>query len=147
VTLKAEMARLNDAGMHRPDRHLVDFLSFDAIEIRHTHGRIFFSAPGIMPRAVGLVKTKRLEPGMAFWTQAPLLGDLTLEALNLRALRSQGGKRFAGHTRLDDMQQPVSIIGKDRPKLNFRGRLGRAKEGSHAPATCDSIQDEPTKPG
>src|SRR6266849_219309 len=139
------MARLNDAGMHRSDGHLVGFIPFDPIKIHHPHGRILISAPGIMARAIGLVKPEWLEPRMAFRAQAPLLGDLTFKPLNLRALRSQGGKRLAGHTRFDDMQQTVGIVGEDRPKLNFRGGLRSAKEGDHSPTVRDGIHHEAMK--
>src|SRR5438128_633521 len=139
------MARLNDAGMHRSDGHFMDFIALHPIKVRYTHGRILVSAPGIVTRAIGFVKTEWLEPRMAFRAQAPLLGDLALKRLNLRALRSQGGKRFAGHTRFDDMQQAVGIVGKDRPKLNFLGGLGSAKEGGHSPAIRDGIHHETMK--
>src|SRR5438552_8533326 len=139
MALKAEMARFNNAGMHRPQGHHMDFIPFYPIKVRHTDSRIFVSAPGIVPRAVRLVKTEGLEPRMAFRAQSPLLGNLTLKRLNLRALWSQRGERLAGHTAFDDMHYAVSIVGQDRPQFNFLIGLGCAKKGGHAPAIRDGI--------
>src|SRR5262249_28503522 len=73
VALKAEMPRFDDAGVDRADRHLVNFLSRDAVIVGDADGRRLATraAPGVMAGAVGWVKADGLEPGMPLRTQAP----------------------------------------------------------------------------
>src|SRR6266511_4954015 len=84
VSLKPEMAGLDDAGMHRADRDLVHLMPGNLEEI--------VPLPverGGRPRrgpVVGGMAPNRLEPGMAHRYHAALLGDLPLEQVRLRAV-------------------------------------------------------------
>ena len=57
VALEAKMARLDDAGVDRADRHLVDLLALDAVEVRDADDRA--SRPASGPRHRGPGDTKR----------------------------------------------------------------------------------------
>src|SRR5262249_61218766 len=75
VDLEAEVARLDHAGVHRPDRHFVQLLA------RHREEAL------LQPRA------HRLEARMTERAHLPLAEDLALEAVHLRAAaRGRGGR-------------------------------------------------------
>ena len=92
VALEAEVARLDDAGVNRADGDLVDLLAFDPEEVsrRRSAGsaRPRRRPPGVVAGAVGAMKPDRLEPGMPLGNDPPLLGDLALEPVRLRAVRA-----------------------------------------------------------
>jgi hypothetical protein len=70
VTLEPEMPRFDDARVHGPDGHLMDFLAFDAEEFhRPRRGRAFAQ----------LLEPDGLQPRMALGRHAPRFGDLPLE--------------------------------------------------------------------
>ena len=94
VALEAEMPRLDDAGVDRADRDLVDLLALDAVEVGDAddRGLARLPAPGVVARAVRGVEADRLEPGMPLGTDAVLLGDLPLEEVDLRAVGRQRGE-------------------------------------------------------
>jgi hypothetical protein len=77
VAAEAEMPRLDDAGMHRPDRDLVDLLAADPEEI---------DAADLGPARR---ETDRLQPRMALRFDAPLLENLALEIMGRREIRRQ----------------------------------------------------------
>ena len=64
VALEAEVARLDDAGVHRADRDLVDLLALDPVEVGHAGGGAASAvpAPGVVARAVRRMEADRLEP-------------------------------------------------------------------------------------
>ena len=118
MTLEAEVARLDDARVDGADGDLVHLFSFD-FEVVHDarNDRLGFRpAPRIVPGPVGGVEPDRLEPGMSFGKNAPLLRDLALEEMGLREVRrecrigflhergSDGERRVA--VKQDDGQQP-----------------------------------------
>ena len=53
MALKPKVPRLDDAGMHRADRHLVHFLAFDPEEIGHAGsiGVVGGAVPGVQALA------------------------------------------------------------------------------------------------
>jgi hypothetical protein len=69
-TLKAKMARLNNAGMDRPDGYLMNFASFNAEKCVHCRGIALCSPDGFEPR-------------MALWRDAVLLKKLALKKMGL----------------------------------------------------------------
>jgi hypothetical protein len=81
VALEAKVSRLDDPGVDGADSDFVNFLPFDSVKIGHSDDGACapLSSPCIVARAVGCVETHRLQPGMAFWTRAELLGNLALE--------------------------------------------------------------------
>ncbi len=93
VALEAEMPRLDDARVDRADGDLVDFLALDAEELRHARQDFLvrLAAPRVAAGAVRAMEPDRLQPRMAFGPHAPLLGDLALEPVRLRAVGRQGG--------------------------------------------------------
>src|SRR5208282_6249410 len=93
VALKPEMSRFDDAGMHRSDRNFMNFLTGHCEEICDAwlNGNFRRAVPGIVADAVGTMKTNRLQPRMAFGTNAPLLGDFAFEPMRLRTNGYQRG--------------------------------------------------------
>src|SRR5205807_8088371 len=84
VALEAEVARLDHSGVHRTHRDLVHLLAFHAIEVHHSALRVLALRP-----SPGRREAHRLQPGMALGAHLPLLGDLALEEMHLRALAGQ----------------------------------------------------------
>ena len=85
VTLKAEMARLDNTGMHRSDTHLVYFRALDP-EIVYITGYGVCSgiaAPGISGGIPGSVEADRLEPWMTGKANPVLFSNLSLEEMQL----------------------------------------------------------------
>ena len=76
--LEAKMARLDNAGVHRPDCDLMHFAAIDAEEFAWGRG---------LARAAA----DRLEPRMARGLELVLLPDLALEQVGLRVSGGQGG--------------------------------------------------------
>ena len=66
VTLETEMARLNDPGVYRADRHFVNLVAFDAEKVTHArlYGLIQRTAPSVTSGLAAKV-SDGLEPGMA----------------------------------------------------------------------------------
>jgi hypothetical protein len=97
VALKPEMARLDNAGVNRANCYLMDFVPFDPVEVGDTDDGSLsrVSAPGIVARPVGSMKSDRLEPRMTFRIDAVLLGDLPLKEVRLRTVGRQGEKAVA----------------------------------------------------
>ena len=85
MALETEMTRLDDAGMHRPDRHLVDFSPFYTVVITDAgeHRMAGLPSPGIVPGSQGRVVAHRLEPGVPIQRYTALLRDLPLEQVCL----------------------------------------------------------------
>ena len=84
--LKAKMAGLDDAGMHRPHRHLVHRLTRDLVEggVAGDVGAVVVAEHVRPAGAVGVV-ADGLQPGVAGRAEAELLGDLALEQVELGA--------------------------------------------------------------
>ncbi len=93
VALKTEMSRLDDAGVHGPNRDFMDFVAghFEKVRDARLNGSFRGAPPGIMPFTIRTVKADRLQPGMALGTNAPLLGNFALEPMRLWAIGSQCG--------------------------------------------------------
>jgi hypothetical protein len=94
MALEAEMPRFDDAGMYGTNSHLVDLLPLDTVEIRDANNRslVRLPAPRIVARPIGRVEADWLQPGMALRTNAVLLGDFSLEQMDLGAVRRQRGE-------------------------------------------------------
>src|SRR5262249_25741170 len=84
VALETEMARLDNAGVNRTDRDLVDFLPLDAVEVGDADdgGLARRPAPDVVAGTVRGVKANGLEPGVTIRAYAVLLGDLPLEQVD-----------------------------------------------------------------
>src|SRR5216683_3108732 len=91
VALEAEMAGFDDSRMHWADRDFVNLGSGHREEISDSRYRCWRYA---VARPVGRVKSNRLEPGMPLRMNLPLLGDLTLEPMSLRAFERQAWVRL-----------------------------------------------------
>ena len=78
------MARLDDAGMHRPHRHLVHRLALDPVEggVAGDVGAVVVAEHVRPAGAVGVV-ADGLQPGVAGRAESVLLGDLALEQVEL----------------------------------------------------------------
>ena len=107
ITLKAEMARLDDTGMNRPDRDFMDFLTVNSVEVGDANrGRLArLPAPRVVTGTVGRMKTKRLKPRMPLGAHAVLFGDFPLEQVNLGTIRGEGGKAIRIERGLADVQK------------------------------------------
>ena len=81
MALEPEMSRLDDTGVNRADRDLVDLVSFNSEEVGDADQWVLVwpPAPRVVAGAVRTVKANRLEPGMAFGTEPVLLGHFALE--------------------------------------------------------------------
>src|SRR5579863_8897947 len=98
VAVEAEMAGLDDAGMHRPHRHLMDLRAGDREEIGLADGR------------AAARKADRFQPGMALRLDVPLLADFPLEIMRRRA--SRGERRVgAGNLRGAEADLAAGIVG------------------------------------
>ena len=99
----------------RPDRHLVDLLALDAVEVDDADdGLVRLPAPGVVAGPVRAWKRTGLSHGWPSRTHAELLGDLALEQVDLRAVGRQRGERVARERVVADAQQ--------RPARRRRGR-------------------------
>src|SRR6516164_1484488 len=96
MALEPEMAGLDDSGVNGTHAHLVNLFAFDSIKIGHAddarHALRRLRA-WHTDRGFRAVEANGFEPGMAFGAQRELLGDFTLEKMNLRAFGSQRRKR------------------------------------------------------
>src|SRR5262249_23800330 len=94
VALKTKIAWFDDAGVNGTYRDFVDFVPFNAVEIRDASDRLRTgrACPGIVTGTIGRMKTDRLEPRMPLGKHPKLLGDLALEEMHLRTLWGQRRK-------------------------------------------------------
>src|SRR5260370_27240526 len=91
VTLKTEMAGIDDSRVHGAHRDFVNLGSGHREEIGDTRNWCWGYA---VARPVRRVKSNRLQPGMPFRMNLPLLCDLTLEPMSLRAFERQAWVRL-----------------------------------------------------
>jgi hypothetical protein len=108
MALEPKAARLDHARVNRADRDFVHLIALD-FEIIHHAGQnrgARRAVPGIFVGAIGAMKTNRLEPGMAFRFDGPLLGDLAFKQVRLRAVGRQRGIALANRCR-GQCQHPV----------------------------------------
>ena len=147
VTLKTKVARLDDPGMHRANRHLVYLVSLDLIEVTHCgqDGLVRGPPPGIAagPRAA---VTHGLEPGMTNRFEPELLGDLPLEEMHLRAGRGQRGELLAGNLSAAGPQPVPLVVGQHHIELRHP-RLSpcRAKKRRHPLPGSHGLEHGPAK--
>src|SRR5579862_7529068 len=99
VAVKAEMPRLDDPGMHRANRDLVNFGAGDPEELAFVNGNA--SATG---------ETNGLEPRVSFRVNTPFLIDFTLEVMGSRAIRRERGIT-AGDHRCREPNGAVDVVG------------------------------------
>src|SRR5439155_17063555 len=137
VAVEAEMARLDDPGMHRPDGHLMDLGAVNREEL------------GIADRWAAGREAYRLQPGVASRLDAVLLVNLALEMMRRRALRGEGGITGGdrGRTELDvaarivgyrsQKLQPIGFIW--QPDQQQQPAAGR-DAGEHRPAKCLDLE-------
>jgi hypothetical protein len=112
VALETEMSWLDDAGVDRTDRDLVNLLSFHSVKIGHTDDGRFIvpPAPRIVAGTVGAVEPNWLEPGMSPGTYPILLGNFPLKEMHLRAVRCQGRKTIRVQGSLSHAQQRAGTV-------------------------------------
>jgi len=140
VALEAEMARFDDAGVHGTDGHLVNLLAGDLEEVRHAARRgARLPAPHVRPVAPGAFEPHRLQPGMPLRGDAPLLGDLPLEQVRLRACRRQGRVRVPDVGGNDRQQARVLPREKGHQAHGIAGRI--AEERREASAVLNVLHD------
>ncbi len=110
VALEAEVAGLDDAGVHGPDGDLVHLIAFHAEErvVRADAERRVVQP--VRARAVRRVAAQRLEPRVAGGQDAELLHDLALEA--------RGG---------DDVRGERRVLGADRRRHQLEAGLAVAR--------------------
>jgi hypothetical protein len=82
VTLETEVAWFDDTRVHGTYGDLVNLFSIHREEISRSGNYCRRCAAA---RSVGSLKSNRLQPGMPFRLNLPLLGDLTFEPMSLRA--------------------------------------------------------------
>src|SRR6185369_5730803 len=89
MALETEMPRLDDPGVHRPHRHLVNLIPLDPV-VRHD-SRQEPVAVKVVPKgaflAEGSVEPDRLNPRVPLRRKEALFGDLPLKKVQLRAIR------------------------------------------------------------
>ena len=132
VALKAEMARLDDAGVDRADRDLVNFLPLDAVKVHHADDGtlVRITAPGVVTGPIRRVEPHRLEPRMPVGPHAELLGNLALEKVNLRDIpASATGNYPSPAVCVTNVEQRPAAVGNDgiqfhavRSRMTEQGR-------------------------
>ena len=118
VALEAEMPRLDDAGVHRAHRHLVDLLAVAREEVSHAGNRRR-GQTGSRLSAYGGWKRIGLSQG---WPpgNAPLLGDLALEPVGLRAVGGQRRIRVPPPAVRRTESAPPVVVGQDGDEIGRR---------------------------
>src|SRR6185369_3893668 len=118
MALEAEMPRLDDPGVNRPDRHFVDLFPLDPV-IRHDTRQKPVSVK-IVPKGVflaeGTVEPDRLQPGVPLRREGALFGNLPLEQLQLRAVLSKR-RECIGYTGPGDADATVGLGGEHTKQL------------------------------
>jgi hypothetical protein len=148
VALEAEVAGLDDAGVHRPDRDLVDRLALDAAELAHAdHGTLAGLAPeaeGAGSRGERLEEAQRVEIGVAEGLDAVLLGDLALEQVHLRGARRERAEEAAVEPGGVEREPRVGVVGEHRPQLDGAagGRRLVPEERGHPLAGGDPLGEQ-----
>jgi hypothetical protein len=94
VTLEAEMPRFDDTGMYRSDRYFMNLVPLNLVKFSHARQDdvVYCSSPGVMSTAAGALVADRLEPWVAVYAYAALLGDLAFEQMCLGADGSYAGQ-------------------------------------------------------
>ena len=137
MALEAKMPRLDDAGVNRADRDLVNLLALDAEEIRDADDGVLarVPAPGVVAGAVRAVKATGLNQG---WPS----GRTPYCSANSRSKRwtcGQSGvseaKLVRVQRRLADVQQARGAVGQDDIEVHGRrtSRHGPEEGGDTLP--------------
>src|SRR5690242_17016311 len=90
------------------------------------------------------MKSDRLQPWMSLRVNGPLLGDLTLEPMSLRALGGHRGIRV-GYWRGNHTEAARGGIGEDREEphmIIFRGHREQGGEGASALHCGENLASE-----
>src|SRR5258708_34182735 len=137
VALDTEMAGFDDSRMHGPYRDFVNLGSGYREEISDTGDWCWRQS---VARPVGRVKSNRLQPRMPLRMNLPLLGDLTLEPMSLRAFERQARVRL-GHFCSEDREATGGRIRQHGDQSNIlilcrhpeqrRQRAGAAHRGEN----------------
>ena len=142
VTLEAEVAGLDDPGMHGADGDLVHLLAFDPEEI-HDAGRnrcVVRVRPAVVTRPVGAVKADSFQPGVPQWPHAPLLGHLAFEPVRLRAVGRQRRIGISNHDRAHG-ERPLLPVRQNGDQANAVRLPRLSKECGDPAAVLDAAQD------
>ena len=145
VALEAEVPGLDDPGVDRADRHLVDLVALHAVEVRDADQRGFTVRrhERLMAGPLRALEANRLEPRVAARAQTELLGDLALEQMHLRdrrgsATRTRRPARGSGRgaaARADRRRAPTI-----RPTASGSGSAIPKKAATRSPAR-DRLRD------
>ena len=134
VALEAEVAGLDDAGVHRADRDLVHLLALHREErvLAGDRRRGGGAAEGVRAGAARRLEAERLRPRVPLGHDAELLGDLALEGLRRGR---HGGERGEGAPDEggEQAELPLGIVGEDGGEEGALA-LGAPEERHEAPA-------------
>ena len=119
VTAEAKMPGLDDPGMHRANRDFMDFGPGNLEEINLSNGR------------AATREAHRLEPGVAFRADPPLLVDLALEVMRGRAIGGQC-RITARDVGRDEADLTADIVGQRRQQPRARRHPATARPGAAA---------------
>ena len=149
MTLEAEMARFDDAGMHGADRDLVDLFALDAVVVHDADQRMpRRPLPGVVAGPVRGVEADRLEPRMFQRPHAKLLRDLALEQVDLRTCGRQRWVSVAVERGGRHVQVGAASVGQDGHQVDTsRRRLAVAEQRSHTLAALNGTDHGPAKLG
>ena len=142
VALKAEVPGLDDPGMDRPDRDLVNLLASNPVVVHHPNNRpiSFLPVPGIAARAIGGVKSHRLEPRVPFRHNTELLGDLPLEQMDFRTVRGERREPVSFKEASPDTQDRSNLIGEYCIETHApAARFGVPEERGHAGTVAHAV--------
>src|SRR5262249_23460509 len=128
VALKAEVAGLDDARVDGPDGDLVYLLALDAIKVHHTDDRGPGSPPTVLAFPPGGGEADGLEPGVTFWHEGPILGDLRLEQVSLGAVGGEGWIGVAGDDRGPEPEDALAVRREHRPQRDPTALAAAAEE-------------------
>ena len=132
VTVEPEMPGLDDPGMYRTDRDLVNFGAGDREERR------------VADRGAARREAHRLEPGMPFRFDAELLKDFALEVVGGRTIRGQRRVGRGDERRAQPDLAPI-VIGDPGEQPHPVSILRHSDQQQQAPACRDGAQNRTAK--
>ena len=141
VTLESEMARLNDARVHRPHGHFMDFVAGHLKEVgdaaRHgSCGR----GRGLSDCGRGSREADGFQPGMPDRDDSLLFPDFPFEPVGLRA--HAGQRRILTVHRCDKhLQGRIRIAGHDGRQVALRLCRGLGEQSGDPPSGFDRSHD------
>src|SRR3989338_5159890 len=93
MTLKPKMSRLNDPGVDRPDRHLMDLFSPDLKKRIFSGNRRLHVRPKVRNVSIILMIANRFQPGMSVGADGKLFRHFSFKPMRLGKLGRERSKR------------------------------------------------------